>query len=149
MKKFHGKRVPKPMMKKMIHTALYLGKITKKVTWNKQMKLLLTTIHFSMDFIHIENNSWIKIANGHFSRISQYDAQLMETTFLPLRLTFNQTIIALFNGNVSLSVTMKLKQFFFSHLSRGALIAVMVLVRLEARYRSLFNQGGTRSEMRR
>ena len=24
MKKFHGKRVPRPRMKKMIHTALYL-----------------------------------------------------------------------------------------------------------------------------
>ena len=25
MKKFHGKRVPRPRMKKMIHTAWYLG----------------------------------------------------------------------------------------------------------------------------
>lgn len=26
MKKFQGSRVPKPIMKKMIHTALYLGR---------------------------------------------------------------------------------------------------------------------------
>lgn len=31
MKKFHGKRVPKPRMKKIIHTALYLGKRKKEV----------------------------------------------------------------------------------------------------------------------
>lgn len=39
MKKFHGKRVPKPRMKKMIHTALYLGKRQEEVHINEVIQL--------------------------------------------------------------------------------------------------------------
>lgn len=85
------------MMKKMIHTALYL----KKGSSHEIHKL--TQLHFFPTGSH---------------------------------------------PNLILHI-LKQKQSF-SHLSRGALMAVMVLVRLlEARAQSVVNQGGTRSEMHR
>lgn len=82
MKKFHGKRVPNPMMKKMIHTALYLGKRKKESSHE-----------------------------GH--KLTQFPPPPPPTGSHP---------------NLILHI-LKQKQSF-SHLSRGALMAVMVLVRL-------------------
>lgn len=44
MKKFHGKRVPKPRMKKMIHTALYLGTRKEEVHINEVIQLNVNSL---------------------------------------------------------------------------------------------------------
>ena len=44
MKKFHGKRVPKPRMKKMIHTALYLGTRKEEVHINEVIQLYVNSL---------------------------------------------------------------------------------------------------------
>lgn len=51
MKKFHGKRVPKPRMKKMIHTNLYLGKRQRDVNMI-EVNSLFTGSHPNLSLAH-------------------------------------------------------------------------------------------------